>query len=99
MVQPISYDAAWLALYSLRTPSITVASSALLEMSAALKVSSAIAQAYPKDFKKRLSPLKSAFGQMRFPKKDGDASQASIIVSQLIDCFVSGPVRQSREKN
>ena len=57
MVQPISYDAAWLALYSLKTPSITMASSTLLEMSAALQVSSAIAQAYPKDFKKRLSPL------------------------------------------
>jgi hypothetical protein len=85
MVQPISYDAAWLALYSLRTPSITMASSTLLEMSAALKVSSAIAQAYPKDFKKRLRPLKTAFEEMRFPKKEGDPSQASIIVSQLID--------------
>jgi hypothetical protein len=85
MVQPISYETAWLALYSMKTPSMPVASSALLEVSAALKVSSAIAQVYPKDFKRRIRPLKTAFEDMRFPRKEGDASQASIIVSRLID--------------
>lgn len=85
MAQQISYESAWLSLYSLKTPSMAVASSALLELSAALKVSNAIAQVYPKDFRKKLRPLKMAFEDMRFPKKDGDAGQASIIVSRLID--------------
>ena len=85
MSHSVSYKDAWLALSSLKTPSISVASLALLEISAALRVSTAIAQVFPKDFRKRLRPLKLAFEEMRFPKKDGDASQASAIVSQLID--------------
>jgi hypothetical protein len=64
---------------------MSVASSGLLEVSAALKVSTAIAQVYPKDFKKRVRPLKTAFEEMRFPRKEGDASRISLVVSQLID--------------
>ena len=85
MLHPISYESAWLALYALKTPSMVVASSALLEISAALKVSTAMAKVYPKDYQKRLRPLRTAFEDMRFPKKDGDARQASIIISQLIN--------------
>ena len=85
MSQSIGYKDAWLTLFSLKTPSIAVASSALLEMLAALRVSAAIAQVFPKDFRKRLRPLRFAFEEMRFPKKDGNASQASAIVSQLIN--------------
>jgi len=85
MSQSISYKDAWLALSSLKTPSISVASSALLEISAALRVSAAIAQVFPKDFQKRLRPLKLAFEEMRLPKKDDYASQASAIVARLID--------------
>jgi hypothetical protein len=85
MVQQTSYEAAWLALHSLKTPSMAVASSALFELSAALKVSNAIAQVYPKEFRQKLRPLKTAFEDMRFPRKDGEAGQASITVSRLID--------------
>jgi len=85
MSQAVSYKDAWLALSSLKTPSIAVASSALLEISAALRVSAAIAQVFPKDFQKRIRPLKLAFEEMRLPKKDGDARQASAVVSQMID--------------
>jgi hypothetical protein len=85
MSQSINYQDAWTALFSMKTPSIGVASSALLEISAALQVNGAIAQVFPTDFRRRLRPLKLAFEQMRFPKKDGDPSEASAIVSQLID--------------
>lgn len=85
MSRSVSYKDAWLALSSLKTPSISVASSALLEILAALQASAAIAQVFPKDFRKRLRSLKFAFEEMRLPQKDGDARQASAIVSQLID--------------
>ena len=85
MFQSVSYKDASLALSSLKTPAIPVASSALLEISAALRVSATIAQVFPQDYRKRLRPLKLAFEELRFPKKDGDASQTSSIVAQLID--------------
>ena len=88
MVRPLSYESAWLALNALKTPSMVVASSALLEISAAPKVSTAMAKVYPKNYQKKLRPLGTAFEDMRFPKKDGDTRQASIIISQLINKHV-----------
>ncbi len=88
MIQSISYQDAWLALFSLKTPSVAVTNSALLEVSAALRVSAAIAQIFPKDYRKRLRPLKAAFEGIRFPKKDGDASEVSAIAAQLIDRYL-----------
>ena len=85
MPKPISYADAWLALYTLKTPSMSIAISGLHEVSAALRVSAAIAQIYPKDYRKRLKPLKSAFDDIRFPKRENDGSRASVIVSQLIN--------------
>jgi hypothetical protein len=64
---------------------MVVASSALLEISAALKVSAAMTKIYPKDYQKRLRPLRTAFEDMRFPNRDGDARQGSIIISKLIN--------------
>ena len=85
MSASLEYKDASLALFSVKTPSIAIASSALLEMSAALKVSAAIAKVFPKEYPQRLRPLNTAFEEIRFPKKDGDGRQASVIISQLID--------------
>ena len=85
MSNPFNYADAWLALYYLKTPSLSMAISGLHEASAALRVSAAIAKVYPKSYRKRLQTLKSAFEEMRFPKREHDGSRASLIVSQLIN--------------
>jgi hypothetical protein len=88
MTDVISYQEACLWLFTIRTPRIIHASSALLEISAALRVSAAIATLFPKDYKRRLNPLKSAREEIRKPRKDNEATQISTLVSQLINKYL-----------